>query len=318
MKKTKIIIPALGMLLLSTAASISGTVAWFSMNNKVTVTGMSVTTKVSSSILISETNANAASYSDSLEQVRSGVLEPASTVNGINYFYTVNALANGDAKTEAYKPYSEVLIENGDNPLTDGEPETNWTNALSNTSAGKTTYDALFNSAYGFSGADASNVAYAYMDYTFYLKATNTDAGNRELRMTRCYLEYAGQAVAEKAWRVAVFVQDAQEYTALNTAVVAGDRKEMLSLDGAANFTTGKAIATESTLDTVTYSAAALKSVAAGATVYEKVTVRLWLEGEDTTCNNQTFAALTSAYTLALDFSIDGQTASAANITTHA
>ncbi|NLE04905.1 MAG: hypothetical protein GX638_08900, partial [Crenarchaeota archaeon] len=43
MKKTKLIIPAIGMLLLSTAASITGTVAWFSMNTTVTATGMQVT-----------------------------------------------------------------------------------------------------------------------------------------------------------------------------------------------------------------------------------------------------------------------------------
>lgn len=42
MKKAKIIIPALGMLLLSTAASITGTVAWFSMNTTVSATGMQV------------------------------------------------------------------------------------------------------------------------------------------------------------------------------------------------------------------------------------------------------------------------------------
>ena len=46
MKKTKIIIPAIGMLLLSTAASITGTVAWFSMNTTVTATGMTIKAKV--------------------------------------------------------------------------------------------------------------------------------------------------------------------------------------------------------------------------------------------------------------------------------
>lgn len=37
MKKTKIIIPAMGMLLLSTAASISGSLAWFTANRSVTI-----------------------------------------------------------------------------------------------------------------------------------------------------------------------------------------------------------------------------------------------------------------------------------------
>ena len=45
MKKTKVIIPALGLLLLSTAASVTGTVAWFSANAQVTATGMTVTAK---------------------------------------------------------------------------------------------------------------------------------------------------------------------------------------------------------------------------------------------------------------------------------
>ena len=43
MKKTKVIIPALGILLLSTAASVTGTVAWFSANSSVDATGMKVT-----------------------------------------------------------------------------------------------------------------------------------------------------------------------------------------------------------------------------------------------------------------------------------
>ena len=43
MKKTKVIIPALGILLLSTAASVTGTVAWFSANSTVHATSMKVT-----------------------------------------------------------------------------------------------------------------------------------------------------------------------------------------------------------------------------------------------------------------------------------
>ena len=52
MKKTKVIIPALGILLLSTAASVTGTVAWFSTNKVVTATGMTVTAKSDSSFLL--------------------------------------------------------------------------------------------------------------------------------------------------------------------------------------------------------------------------------------------------------------------------
>lgn len=52
MKKTKVIIPALGMLLLSTAASVTGTVAWFAANAQVTATGMAVTAKTDSEFLV--------------------------------------------------------------------------------------------------------------------------------------------------------------------------------------------------------------------------------------------------------------------------
>ena len=40
MKKSKIIVPALGILVLSTAAAVTGTVAWFTSSNLVSVSGM--------------------------------------------------------------------------------------------------------------------------------------------------------------------------------------------------------------------------------------------------------------------------------------
>ena len=52
MKKTKVIIPALGLLVLSTAASVTGTVAWFSANATVTATGMTVTAQSDSKLLV--------------------------------------------------------------------------------------------------------------------------------------------------------------------------------------------------------------------------------------------------------------------------
>ena len=52
MKKTKVIIPALGLLLLSTAASVTGTVAWFAANATVEATGMAITAKTESEFLV--------------------------------------------------------------------------------------------------------------------------------------------------------------------------------------------------------------------------------------------------------------------------
>ena len=98
MKKTKIIIPALGLLLLSTAASVSGTVAWFSMNKTVTATGMSVTAKSDSSFLLIGNSdqtleqiqsANATSVS-ALAATATGELYPAAHTNDVTNYATAN------------------------------------------------------------------------------------------------------------------------------------------------------------------------------------------------------------------------------------
>ena len=52
MKKSKILAPALAVLCLSVAASVTGTVAWFSANNVVSATGMKVKSTIPSSLAI--------------------------------------------------------------------------------------------------------------------------------------------------------------------------------------------------------------------------------------------------------------------------
>ena len=57
MKKTKILVPALSILALGMAASITGTVAWFSANDKVYADGIFIQTKTAQSLVISESGA---------------------------------------------------------------------------------------------------------------------------------------------------------------------------------------------------------------------------------------------------------------------
>ena len=52
MKKTKVIIPALGLLVLSTAASVTGTVAWFAANASVSATGMQISVNSNTTYLL--------------------------------------------------------------------------------------------------------------------------------------------------------------------------------------------------------------------------------------------------------------------------
>ena len=60
MKKSKIIIPALAMLVMSTAATVTGTVAWFTMNKTANAEGMVVSAKTSGSLIIKDATGVAA------------------------------------------------------------------------------------------------------------------------------------------------------------------------------------------------------------------------------------------------------------------
>ena len=82
MKKTKILVPAMGMLLLSTAASITGTVAWFAANASVTATGMQIQVKTDNTyLLISSTASTAAGIqSENVKTVDIGMTAQQSQV----------------------------------------------------------------------------------------------------------------------------------------------------------------------------------------------------------------------------------------------
>ncbi len=337
MKKTKIIIPALAVLLLSTAASVSGTVAWFSMNNQVTVTGMTVQTKVSSNLLIAAVNREE-NYSDSIEQARGGILEPASTVDGQAFFYTTNAKGDGDAKTDNYTRYSEAAVSNADNPATP-EVENNYSNALGAidgegaanasdaTKTGKSNYDINFDKAYGFVGYDATansgkgngDVCFAYMDYSFYIKATSA-SDDQVLYMSKCNLTYSNaegtayNAVQENdyAWRVALLSKTAAintdaDDTELSVKSILGLANSKNQNQKADASVAPQAVASTSTLGAVSNPGAAAQArtdLDKGQTYYTKIIVRLWLEGEDLTCTSTTYANLTKNWKLTLEFKL--------------
>lgn len=69
MKKSKIIIPALAMLVMSTAATVTGTVAWFTMNKVATAQGMVVGAKTSGSLIIKEAGATLPQTTDRATKV---------------------------------------------------------------------------------------------------------------------------------------------------------------------------------------------------------------------------------------------------------
>ncbi len=289
MKKTLKLIPALAMLLVSAVLVSTTTYAWFSMNNRVTVTGMTVKTRVSSNLLISE-DTTEANFTTAITQSRSALLEPASTTDGEAFWYTTNANADGSITSGAtYAAYDEVTSL-----------------AVADTNANKVRYDRDFNSKYAIETANSSAVpygtAYAYIDYDFYLKATSTEDAQK-VAMNFCNLKYNGGTITDKAFRVAVLATDGA-VDAATAAAAAQSLKAIIAPSGAAyqtassGVTSSTAVAAVSDLGT----AVVIGTLDQSQVKYYKVTVRLWLEGEDKTCTNATFVELTENYTLDLSF----------------
>lgn len=365
----KKLIPALALLVVSAVLMGTSTFAWFSLNNKVNVTGMTVKTKIGDSLLIAEDTLTStaivseATFTNGLNQTVKGFLEPVSTINGKNFYYTstANVKADGDAKTDTYVDY-------GTTGKSDANDSTNYADKFSeNYAVDKTT-------AAAYTGRNAVD---AYVDYVFQIKATNTGSDS-ELRLTKCNLLYngaAGTANQINAYRVAVFAEDITSGTATGDAGTlvsilsttdalyfsSHDRYNIKDDTAGTNETSGyykytatddiwgnaatasavtkwydnsvpadpatgteitkyvtvsgnasaktagsdKAVDSTSTLGAVSNfkTAAKLADVAATSTKYYKIVVRMWLEGEDETCNNETYLPLTGEW--GLDLSIE-------------
>lgn len=321
MKKTKIIVPALGIIAFATAASITGTVAWFTANNAVSVTGMQFKTQVGNNLLIADNQNSSftdAFFGTSLTQTRKAKLEPVSSVDGVGFYYTTVANDNGSAKEASpFYTYNEGA-------------------ALVDTDADKTANDASFNTRYGVASPTtgwAGTVLYGYVDYTFYLKASLSTTGDRII-MNECTMRYngAGLGASDKAWRIGVYAAPAiastndgvTTVTPYETPMAAGNNKTILSPTGADYFTKTEggepAIvdAVNGVSGTVrgdgfapTYGdvinfnkKAIIYSAQTNAETNKvfKVVVRLWLEGEDTKCYVDNYKTLSADYTLSLSF----------------
>lgn len=340
----KKLIPATCMLLVSATMLASSTYAWFTMNKSVTVTGMTMKTKVSGNLLVTGDNVEA-NYAEALAQTRAAFLEPVSTISGVDgsFYYTVHAQADGDAITDEYVLYdedTELTGTNADAITTTGA--TGWT--YSSTGAAKTHVDDAFNNQVaavdGYTNANyktaspaAYDNAYGYVDYTFYLKATadSTAATTaQELRLTECNLIRNDLAITDPstpandytdddlAWRVAIFAEDITDDHPGDGDVsteVTEDTDEaliILTRPNASNQSGDKAVSGTGTVGNLTknYNTwkgnnAYIDSInTAGATKYYKVVARVWLEGEDKSCKSSTYALLRDNYEFGMQFEL--------------
>lgn len=313
MKATKFstnkkILASASMLLVSTFMLSSATYAWFTMNREVTVTGMEMKTKVGSNLLVCDTNAEA-DFTDDLIQARQALLEPVSSINASDssFYYTVNAAADGHwlGASGSIANYVEATNTN-----------------TTATALGKSNYDLTFNNTYGITpGATTQyGTAYGYVDYVFYLKATS-DAAASAINLTECNLLYDNSQLGsgDNAWRVAIFAKDitADGGSGTTTQAITSDATNLISIldiNGASdNWTADNAVTnTTGTLGTVTNASAPVTfgSIDAGETAYFKVVARVWLEGEDKSCNSATYAALADKiWELGLQFELGQGTA---------
>ena len=308
MKKFKKLIPAICLLLVSLMLLSTASYAWFSMNSKVNVTGMEVKTTVSDNLLIADDVISSTSkqpegnFGTVLSQVKKGFLAPVSTVDGKNFYYTStqNVRASGDAIADTYYSYSSSGLA--------AASSASYANAFSENSN--------ITKAKVASYVGSEGPAQGYLEYVFQLKAMNLTDANEAIKLTQLEIEYAqasDEVDACKAFRVAVFVQDITSATPIADA---GTLTAIYTVSGSTNFTSGKAVDSTTTLDDVTYASAAVDvATVAPGTSYYKVVVRLWLEGEDTTCNNDTFMALTGSWTFKIQLTLGTDATAVSNIT---
>jgi len=309
MKKFRKLIPALALLLVSAVLMSTASYAWFSMNNKVAVTGMEVKTKVSSNLLISpdtagSTTKNADStFKSSLEQEVKGLLEPVSTADAKAFFYTVDAKADGDRTgSSAFYTYDSSAV-----------------------ASDATTYADKFSEVYGVSKtaatAEFNNRAVAYVDYIFQLKASNTTGNPQYIIINKLDLTYNTPGSEEDnntAFRVAFFYED---ITSTASGSVLPGTTAQLKVTSSANFNDEVINSATPATQAVGYATSAdgLITVPGDSTDhYYKVTIRMWLEGQDKTCNNTTFMKLTGDWTLDLEYKIQANATGAVTAITSA
>jgi hypothetical protein len=300
MKVNKKLLSAVGMLTISATMLVTSTFAWFTMNKRAKVENLSLRATVSSNLLISPDNSSDATYDKELKKNISALLAPSSTVNGTDYFYTLDAAADGHKAKGPDDEYPFLRYT-----------ETQTLDIL-DTYAEKNKYDPVFNLNYNISTANPQEAseyktAYGYVDYVMYLKATSTEE-NQKIVMNKCNLLYKGDVLEDKAWRAAIFVQ---ETSAKTQPTSVGTLVSIIAPIGAKNHNAGLAADTISSIGTIQKENKEViidNTITSGNSKYYKVVVRVWMEGEDITCTTEIYGNKTDKYTLDLEYIIDKET----------
>lgn len=303
MKKTKVIIPALGLLVLSTAASVSGTVAWFSVNSSVSATGMKVQAKAEAGLLISadQTEASWANTDETLYTTAVSLV-PTSTADFETWYHATSTSASSYAAVGGYSQLSTTQTGTGYIQVVQ-------TNLATSPAVAEITY------------ANDATAGYIAADDTgYYLR-------------TRFYLKSSGDALAVS------HPNSAGNWLMLDDITVSGLDAQANSLDIDATLRVGVQIDESSVKILAPFSAAtgsytvggstqvvASKGTLAGAGSYNPnldtgwtgtipaknsaaadllpVDIYLWFEGEDEKCISNNIASTLDTLTVSVGFAL--------------
>lgn len=300
MKKTKIIVPALGMLLLSTAASVTGTVAWFSMNNFVTAEGMNVKAKAENGIVIS--NQSAASgqnvyWKESATSARTSTLEvrPTSTATGATWVHSTS----NDASDENTGNDYELLTTTVDTTSGAGYAD-------DNNHAG---YDATDGEGYV-----ADSVYYAM--HSFYIKSS-AEAITKPLYITNVKATLPttqNSADLNKALRVLVRLSSDASTAKVYSPVYAASGYSVATTSGTFAAATKQAVTpidasgTDGLIATASQSFLNTTIPASNATPLQ-IDIYLYFEGEDPNCISNNLTATLDSINVSVTFGTQTKTA---------
>ena len=300
MKKTKVIIPALGLLVLSTAASVSGTVAWFSVNNSVSATGMQVQAKAEAGLLISADN-YASSWADSDASVltTSVGLVPTSTSNLETWYHaTSTSASNWEASNAGYSTLGTTAGE--------GVTVVTTENLLESETQGTPVANLTYHND-NVAGYQAANDTAYYLMTRFYLKSSGdaiaVNGTQKWLKISKLTLSgVTGSGALDAALRVGVKI---------------GSHVKILAPFAAATATYPVGPSETSTtayLGTLASNGNYAPNVDTGLTGSEtipaasatplNVDIYLWYEGEDHNCISNNYAQTIDTLSVSLEFSL--------------
>lgn len=282
MKKTKIIVPALGVLLLSTAASVTGTVAWFSMNNFVTATGMEVKARAENGIVISKA-ASGDTWKETAVSARTTTLalKPTSTATGATWVHSTS----NDSSDENTGNNYDLLNLTLDETTGAGYVNDNGQTGYQNVGGGEAPNAYEADSAY-------------YALHSFYVKSS-AEALQKTIYITNVKATASGTASEDldKALRVLVKLHENDSSAKVYSPLYAATSYNVATTAGASSVATTAVtpIAANQASDGLVASASQTfltnQAIPASSGTPLQFDIYLYFEGEDPNCKSDNLTA---------------------------